>query len=114
MRVRQPQMPDDFAAMVRRMMRKQLLVGDVAMSDIAASLSMHRRTLNRHLRRQHLTFSELLDSVRGDIARQLICDTEMPIQQIADSVRFSSAANFSMAFRRRLGMTPIEYRRRTC
>jgi AraC-like DNA-binding protein len=84
------------------------------MSDIAASLSMHRRTLNRHLRRQHLTFSELLDSVRGDIARQLICDTEMPIQQIADSVRFSSAANFSTAFRRRLGMTPSEYRRRTC
>ena len=64
MRVRRPQMPDDFATMVRRMMRKQLIVGDVAMSDIAASLRMHRRTLNRHLRRHHVTFSELLDSVK--------------------------------------------------
>jgi hypothetical protein len=38
MRVRQPQMPDDFAAMVRRMMRKQLLVGDVAMWRCRTSL----------------------------------------------------------------------------
>jgi AraC-like DNA-binding protein len=102
----------DFPATVRRILRKQLQLGDVAMSDIAALLSMHRRTLDRHLERHGVTFGELLDSVKDDIARQLLRDTEMPIQQIADSVRFSSAANFATAFRRRLGMTPSEYRQR--
>jgi AraC-like DNA-binding protein len=110
-RARRPQMPVDFPATVRHMLRRQLIVGDVSMSDIAARLSMHRRTLDRHLQRHQVTFGELLDSVKENVARQLLHDTEMPIQQIADSVRFSSAANFATAFRRRLGVTPSEYRR---
>ena len=101
-----------FPATVRRLLRRQLIVGDVSMSRIAALLSMHRRTLDRHLQRHDITYGELLDSVRDDVARQLLRDTEMPIQQVADSVRFSSAANFATSFRRRLGMTPGEYRRR--
>jgi AraC-like DNA-binding protein len=110
-RVQRAQTPADFPATVRRILRKQLQLGDVSMADIAALLSMHRRTLDRHLQRHDVTFGELLDSVKDDIARQLLRDTDMPIQQVADSVRFSSAANFATAFRRRLGMTPSEYRR---
>ena len=52
-----------------------------------------------------------MESIKEDIARQLLRDTQMPIQQVAESVHFSSAANFATAFRRRTGMTPSEYRR---
>ena len=113
-RTQQTQMLADFPAIVRRVLRKQLLLGDFSMSDTAALLSMHRRTLDRHLQRHGVTYGELLETVREDVARQLLRDTEMPIQQIADSVRVSSAANFATAFRRRIGMTPSEYRRRAC
>jgi AraC-like DNA-binding protein len=101
----------DFPAAVRRILRKQLLFGAFTMDDIAGLLSMHRRTLDRHLHDHGVQYSELLDSVREDVARQLLRDTAMPIQQIAESVRFSSAANFATAFRRRVGMTPSAYRR---
>lgn len=101
----------DFPATVRRLLRKQLLYGPFTMEDIAGLLSMHRRTLDRHLQDHGIQYSELLESVREDVARQLLRDTQMPIHQIAESVRFSSAANFATAFRRRVGVTPSAYRR---
>lgn len=107
----QAQILADFPATVRRILRKQLLFGAFTMEDIAGLLSMHRRTLDRHLQDHGVQYSELLESVREDVARQLLRDTEMPIQQIAESVRFSSAANFATAFRRRVGVTPSSYRR---
>jgi AraC-like DNA-binding protein len=101
----------DLPAAMRRIMRKRLLLGDFSMDDVAAQLSMHRRTLDRRLQRHGTTYGELLESVRDDIARQLLRDTRFSIQRIAESVRFSSAANFATAFRRRAGMTPTEFRR---
>jgi len=101
----------DLPTALRRILRKRLLLGDFSMDDVAAQLSMHRRTLDRKLQRCATTYGELLEAVRDDIARQLLRDTQFSIQRIADSVRFSSAANFATAFRRRTGMTPTEYRR---
>jgi AraC-like DNA-binding protein len=101
----------DLPSALRRILRKRLLLGDFSMDDVAAQLSMHRRTLDRRLQRHGTTYGELLESVRDDIARQLLRDTQFSIQRIAESVRFSSAANFATAFRRRAGMTPTEFRR---
>ena len=101
----------DLPTTLRRVLRKRLLLGDFSMDDVAAQLSMHRRTLDRRLQRSDTTYGELLETVRDDIARQLLRDTRFSIQRIAESVRFSSAANFATAFRRRTGMTPTEYRR---
>lgn len=102
----------DLPAALRRIMRKRLFVDDFSMDDVAAQLSMHRRTLDRHLQRYGTTYSELLESVRDDIARQLLRETGFSVQRVAASVRFSSAANFATAFRRRAGMTPTEFRRK--
>jgi AraC-like DNA-binding protein len=96
---------------LRRILRKRLRLGSFSMDDVAAQLSMHRRTLDRRLQRHGTTYGALLEQVREEIARQLLRDTRLPIRSIAESVRFSSAANFATSFRRRVGMTPTEYRR---
>jgi AraC-like DNA-binding protein len=101
----------DFPTTLRRMLRKQLLTGRFSMDDIAGQLGMHRRTLDRHLNQSGVHYGELVESLKEDVARQLLLDTRMPIQQIAETVRFSSAANFATAFRRRSGMTPSAFRR---
>jgi AraC-like DNA-binding protein len=36
----------------------------------------------------------------------------LQVQQVAETLHFSSAANFATAFRRWAAMTPSEYRRR--
>jgi AraC-like DNA-binding protein len=101
----------DFPASMRRILRKQLLLGKFSMPEVAKLLSMHRRTLDRHLQVHGVAYGELVESVRDDVARQLLVDTDMPIQHVAEAVRYSTAANFATAFRRRTGVTPREYRR---
>lgn len=101
----------DLPATVRRLVRKHLLLGQCSMDHVADQLGMHRRTLDRQLQRCGLHYSDLLESVKTDVAEQLLRDTDMQVQQVAASLDFSSAANFATAFRRWTGMTPSEYRR---
>lgn len=101
----------NLAATVRSLMRMQLLVADCTMDSVAAALGMHRRTLDRHLSRQGLRYRDLLGSVTIDVARELLRDTNLPVQRIAESLHFATAANFATAFRQRTGLTPSQYRR---
>jgi AraC-like DNA-binding protein len=104
----------DLPAIVRRVLRKQLFIGDCSMDQVAAMLGIHRRTLDRHLQEHGAQYGELVESVTADVARQLLRDTELQVQHVAEALHFSSAANFATAFRRWTGMTPSEYRRRVC
>jgi AraC-like DNA-binding protein len=110
-RSQQDQVLQEFPTTVRLMLRKQLLIGECSMDGVAALLGMHRRTVDRHLQRHGVSYSELLESVQKDMARQLLLDTQLQVQQVAEALHFSSAANFATAFRRWTGMTPSEYRR---
>jgi AraC-like DNA-binding protein len=110
-RERQAALLEDFPATVRRAVRKQLIVGTARMDDVAGTFGMHRRTLDRHLQKHGLHYGELVASVEAETARQLLRETDMQVQQVAESLHYSSAANFATAFRRWTGMTPSEYRR---
>lgn len=107
------QLHADFPATVRRLVRKQLQFGQCSMDELAASLGMHRRTLDRKLQRRGVQYGALVDSVKVEVARQLLRDTRLQVQQVAESLRFSTAANFATAFRRWTGMTPSEFRKRS-
>jgi AraC-like DNA-binding protein len=111
-RARRAEILGDLPATLRRILRKQLIIGDCSMDQIAAMLRIHRRTLDRRLQEQGVQYGELLESVKHDIARQLLRDTDLQVQQVAEALHFSSAANFATAFRRWAAMTPSEYRRR--
>jgi AraC-like DNA-binding protein len=101
----------DFPATVRRILRKQLLLGRGSMEEVAALLGMHRRTLDRRLQREGTQFGAILESVKADVARQLLTDTNASVQQVADALHYSSAANFATAFRSWFGTTPTAFRR---
>ncbi len=111
-RARRASVLADFPATIRRILRKQLLLGDCSMEQVAALIGMHRRTLDRRLHRHGVHFGQLLDSVKANVAMQLLRDNGLQVQQIAESLHFSTAANFATAFRRWTGTTPTEYRRK--
>lgn len=102
---------DDFPTTIRHILRKQLVLGELSMEQVAVRLSMHRRTLDRRLKQHGLVYSEVVESVKRDVACQLLRDTQLPMREIAASLQYSSAANFATAFRRWTGATPSEYRR---
>jgi AraC-like DNA-binding protein len=110
-RSKQSEMLADFPTAVRRTLRRQLLAGACSIGAVATEFGMHRRTLDRRLQRHGVHYSDLLDAVRHEAACQLLRDTELQVQQIAESLRYSSAANFSTAFRRWTGVTPKGFRR---
>jgi AraC-like DNA-binding protein len=80
------------------------------MESVAALLGMHRRTLDRKLKKHGVHYGKLLDSVKRDVACQLLRDTHLQMRRVAESLHYSSAANFSTAFRRWTGVCPSAYR----
>lgn len=81
-----------------------------SLERIAENLAMSSRTLRRKLGQNDLRFQDLLDAERRKVAEDLLVNTSMTIQQIADQCGFTDAQNFSQSFRRWLGMTPTQFR----
>jgi len=79
--------------------------------SVAAELGMTSRTLRRRLAEDGTTFQDLLRETRTQFAISYLRDTEMKIEDIAERVGFSDAANFRHAFRRWTNKAPSEYRR---
>lgn len=99
-----------FGEDVRRVLRARLPLQDCSAEVVAASFSMHRRTLNRHLRAEGLSFKVMVNEVRFEIARRLIANAGMSLGQIAAILYFSEPSAFTRAFRRWSGQSPTAWR----
>jgi AraC-like DNA-binding protein len=95
---------DRTVARVRELM--PLPEGFRALEEIAQSMHVSPRTLKRRLADQGTSYSELLDELRQERALLLLRDESLSIEQIAERLGYSDAANFTRAFRRWTGKTP--------
>jgi AraC-like DNA-binding protein len=95
-----------FSEDLRRMLRTELLKGPCTSREIARLLSMHHRTLSRHLAREGVTFQQIADEIRFAIARDLLANTDMALNQISVVLKFSEPSAFTRAFRRWSGQPP--------
>ena len=102
--------PKDLTGEVRRLLRVELLKTRGPAARIARLLSIHRRTLNRHLQAEGTGFKTVADELRSVIARQLLADTDLPVVQISAALDFSEPAAFTRAFRRWSGVAPSTWR----
>lgn len=102
--------PGDFVDRVVRTLRTLLILGRHSGDDVAQSLALHRRTLNRRLKAHGTSFQDVLDSVRYDFARQLLADGEIPMDEIAMTLGYSGLSSFQRTFRRWSGSTPGRWR----
>ena len=100
-----------FIAQLHRSLRLLLLTGKHSGCDLAQTLSMHRRTLNRRLKAQGTTFQRVLDEVRFEVARALLENTRAPISEVAAALCYSEVSAFMHAFRRWTGTTPAQWRK---
>ncbi|MDH1441532.1 AraC family transcriptional regulator [Pseudomonas sp. GD03721] len=81
---------------------------------IAAALALSPRTLQRRLREGGLSFSQLVDETRQQLALHYLRDPALELAEIAFLVGFSEAGSLARAFRRWTGTSPGEYRRHFC
>ena len=82
--------------------------GKVRASAIATRLGLSQRTLARRLALEGVTFSEVLEGLRGDLARQYLSDADLSISRIAWLLGYQEVSAFTHAFKRRTGKTPRE------
>jgi AraC-like DNA-binding protein len=78
--------------------------------EIARELGMSQRTLARQLAVEGLTFTELLESLREDLARKYLSDPALPISEIAWLLGYQEVSAFTHAFKRWTGKPPREAR----
>ena len=84
--------------------------GKARIDEVARQLGLSQRTLARHLSREGVTFSQLLEKLRFDLTNRHLADPDLSISQIAWMLGYSEVSTFSHAFKRRRGQTPREAR----
>jgi AraC-like DNA-binding protein len=100
----------DLLFQVRRVLRNLVLSGGGSIDTVARAFDINKRTLNRRLRDRDLSFRELLDETRYQIACQMLGESDLAIIEIASVLDYADAAAFTRAFRRWSGTTPNAWR----
>lgn len=93
-----------------RIIRVALLFGLTSGNDVAAAMALSRRTFNRRLAEVGTTFQHALDTVRFQVAQQLLRETQLSVTQIAGALGYSETTPFIRAFRRWSGHSPGRWR----
>lgn len=89
---------------------RRLHRGEPRREDVAASLALADRTLQRRLQAENTSFQEVLDASRRELARKYLADSRYTLHQVADQLGFGDASNFFRACKRWFGVPPGQYR----
>jgi AraC-like DNA-binding protein len=107
---RRPANRASFRSQVENAMVPLLPHGAVRAGEIARSQGVSQRTLARRLAVEGATFTEVLEGLRSDLARQYLADEGLTISQVAWLLGYQEISAFTHAFKRWTGMTPREAR----
>lgn len=100
----------DLAARCKSYLLHQLTSGAPIESDLATAMGMSRRTLQRRLGGLGLSYQQLLDETRHDLARRYLACASESITEVAFLLGFSEQSAFCRAFKRWTGQSPTAYR----
>lgn len=95
-------------AIIVRLMR----AGEVLQGDLAHSLGMHERTLQRRLQAEGATFEALRDDVRRELAQAHLAQRGVPLAHIAEMLGYAEPSAFTRACQRWFGQAPRDVRKR--
>jgi AraC-like DNA-binding protein len=78
---------------------------------VADAFGVTERTFRRHLKTAGLSYSELVNETRYRRSLVLLKDSSLSITELALILRYRYPENFTRAFRKRVGVSPSEYRK---
>jgi len=93
------------------MMLREAGDGMPTMVELAHTLNLSPRTLDRYLLREGVRFRDLSGKIRHERACTMLKAGELNISQIAFELGYTDAANFTRAFRRESGVSPSTFQR---
>lgn len=85
---------------------------DISLEEVAGDIKVSSSYLSRVLKQETgKSFIDYLTQVRVKMAMQLMNDPTMKIYEIAERIGYSSQHYFSTAFKKVLGVSPVEYKK---
>lgn len=101
---------NDVTMRVRSELIERLPTGQVSEEGIASSINVSQRSLQRRLKEQGMSFTQLLENTRKELGLQYVRDPQHSFNEIAYLLGFAEPGNFSRAFKRWHGKSPSQYR----
>jgi AraC-like DNA-binding protein len=105
-----PKKSGSFRSSVENAIVPLLPHGKARAGEIARRLGASQRTFARRLSLEGLTFSEVLERLRSDLAERYLTDGDLSISQIAWLLGYQEVSALTHAFKRWTGKTPREAR----
>ncbi|WP_020618913.1 helix-turn-helix domain-containing protein [Paenibacillus daejeonensis] len=103
-------------AMIRQTVEliHQRYVSDLSLQTVAEEMGISVSYLSKLFKEQlGETFIDYVTRIRLEHAQQLLVETDLTMQQIADAIGYTSVQQMFRVFKKRLGMTPGEYREKS-
>ena len=98
--------PGNFADQVKKLVLLLLPLGRCNAEVVAQHLGCDRRTVNRRLAEQDLSFLKLVDAHRRPMAKQYVEEGELKLAHIARQLGFASRSSFSRWYGQQFGRSP--------
>ena len=102
---------DDLVDRLRRALSAELMGRPPSLHEVARRLATSERTLQRRLSARGMSYSEVVDGVRHELACRYLAERDSTIEEISMMLGFSTARGFRVAFRRWRDQSPSDYRR---
>jgi AraC-like DNA-binding protein len=99
-----------FVDSVRLEVERELAFGNPNVASIARKLGTSSRTLQRRLGETGLSFRDVVEEVREQLARAYLTDVALPMGEVAQRLGYAEVSAFLRAFKRWTGMTPGQLR----
>ena len=104
-------LPKDFICSLTKVLHSYIHESDLNLKFTAELCGFSKRSLQRKLQESGTNFTNILDSVRYDVASEMLKKSDMKVTDIAHTLGYSDSGHFTRTFRRISGTTPLEYRK---
>jgi len=102
----------DWRSRVENVIAPLLPHGEATIDKVAHRVGLSRRTLARRLSAENITFIEILNELRLNLAKQYLCERDLTITQIAWLLGYREVSAFTHALKRWTGQSPAQLRAR--
>lgn len=111
--LQQARLPEVYGvpARVVEVLQKRIGQAPLSIGHVADELNLSKRTLQRRLQQQDISFAELRDQLRFHYSIDYLIKQHLSIDSISAALDFSDRTSFTNAFKRWTGLSPSTFRK---
>ncbi|MDB9822218.1 AraC family transcriptional regulator [Deltaproteobacteria bacterium] len=101
---------DNLSRKISLLLFEKIQQNNPSVEEVSKSLGMSVRVLQKRLKKEETTFSQLATNVREELAKSYLAERHYTVDDITYLVGFSEPSAFRRAFKMWTGLTPRQYR----